>query len=366
MIILAICLDAQSMCDCGACGNGRTRPSTNLISLEGIAHIPYSSKVHGRAMAEVLQDPKHFHWPIDLDSVGNRSQNRSVATNLPHSRRSNDTLLQSLDQRFAAVRTLDLLPDESALVMEKANASALNWQMLTASQFTRRRADLESLARVFQNAGAWLRQFHELPSLSHTGERGTTREEFIESIDLFTDYLSDGKPDPWNHIRDVITAAATDQLPKILPMGLNHGDYAPRNVLTEPSGRISIIDTIARWRAPIYEDLAHFINAIKISHPQVWTFGLAYKKPDLEMFETRFLNGYFGDTAVPRVQVRLFECQMLLERWAAITFRSRVATGWKRVAKETRRIVWESFLKRQLFKNMQYFQQCSNQPQGAI
>ena len=52
-------------------------------------------------------------------------------------------------------------------------------------------------------------------------------------------------------------------LPADLPLGTSHGDYAPRNILVGAHGEVTVLDTLGRWRAPIYSDLGNFLFAIK-------------------------------------------------------------------------------------------------------
>jgi hypothetical protein len=264
------------------------------------------------------------------------------------------------DDRFAAVRMLDLLPDGSALVMEKANGRNLRERLFRVSRFSFRQGDRVALGQALRNAGAWLKSFHQLPPLSHTRRRCIGRDDFIDSIEQFTDYLSQGRRQRFcQKLRDRIRHASQELLPDWLPSGLSHGDYAPWNILAEKCGRIRVIDTLARWQAPIYEDLAKFLFGMKLSQQQVWTLGHAYKSQDLEWFERQFLEGYFGEEPIPLARIRLFECQTILERWVAFVYASRTSASWRRLAKESRRILWELFVKNQISETLRFIEQCS-------
>lgn len=269
-------------------------------------------------------------------------------------------LSSNKDDRFAAVRMLDLLPDGSALVMEKAKGRSLRQWLLDASRFSLRGADREALGRALVNAGAWLKRFHQLPPLTHTQQRCVHRDEFLCSVEEFIGYLSGHRIRFCEQLRSDVAKLAHDVLPESLPRGLSHGDYAPWNILSEPCGRIRIIDTLARWQSPVYEDLAKFLFGMKLSQQQVWTMGHAYNSQQMAWFEQQFLEGYFNDEPIPYAQIRLFECQTILERWVAFVYASRNAVGWRRWAKESRRIVWELYVKKQISEMLRTIQRAAS------
>ena len=39
-------------------------------------------------------------------------------------------------------------------------------------------------------------------------------------------------------------------------MAVGHGDYAPRNLFVDRSGRVTVIDPMPRWVVPRVEDIA--------------------------------------------------------------------------------------------------------------
>ena len=83
---------------------------------------------------------------------------------------------------------------------------------------------------AFANAGTWLRFYHELPRLAHTRPHNTRRADFIRSIHEFADYIATNEETVFParvaaRAEDLADAALPDEL----PLGLGHGDYAPRN-----------------------------------------------------------------------------------------------------------------------------------------
>lgn len=252
------------------------------------------------------------------------------------------------DQRFAAVRVLELLPGQQGLVMERARERNLAHLLLRGFPLPTARIARERIDRIVYNCGSWLRRYHGLPELEHTRTRGKSRGEFTKAVSRFTDYLgrSNGNADFMRLGREMVFAAEAT-LPRLLPLGLAHGDYAPRNVLAAPGGRIRVIDTLGRWKAPIYEDISHFLVAIKASTTQIMSRGLACRPRRVEQLERQFLSGYFETQCIPLDHIRLFECQALIERWAANTYRARDARNWKRLAKKGR-VMWSDAFMRNL------------------
>lgn len=251
------------------------------------------------------------------------------------------------DPRFAAVRVLDLLPDQHSLVLEKVGEQSLGRQLPRASLISAGPAARQCLDRTVRNSGAWLRRYHELPALEHTRPRGASRTVFVDALVRFTEYLAraTGEASLERLGRELVERAEA-VLPAVLPLGLGHGDYAPRNVLAGPTGQIRIIDTQARWQAPVYEDISHFLTAIKASPMQIMSRGLACRARFAAHLERQFLAGYFEDASIPLDRIRLFECQTLVERWAGLVHRSQESRGWKRLAKGGRAVWSKGFLQK--------------------
>jgi hypothetical protein len=108
-----------------------------------------------------------------------------------------------------------------------------------------------------------------------------------------------------------------------MPLGLGHGDFAMRNVLVD-HGRIVVMDTRARWRAPVFEDLAQMIVALRANRPQLLSQGALFDGHGLRRLENALLTGYFGGSTVPRLEINLFIVLVLLDLWSAAVERRRV------------------------------------------
>jgi hypothetical protein len=246
---------------------------------------------------------------------------------------------QSLhDPRFGTIPMLDLLPDYRAFMMEEVKHPNLRQLFMRTSRLAPPWKSID-LTVAFRNAGAWLSAYHALPKHNYVEPRHTQRSEFIDSIDMFTDFLANalGNKPFWQKVASISEVSALDILPETLPLGLGHGDFAMRNILVEPTNRVIVLDTLARWRIPIYEDIAYFLTELRTSWPQVLSQGLVYNSGRLGCYEREFLNGYFGQEAVPLCRIRLYEIQTLLDKWASwLMHGKQQGTGIQAMARKLR------------------------------
>jgi len=250
------------------------------------------------------------------------------------------------DPRFAAVRPVGHLDDVGAFLMELCPEPSLSRLMLAARVPGARAARLR---RACRNAGAWLRAWHEHPGLAHTVTRNTTRDEFVGGICELTRYVAgiDGRAGWMDEVCERVAASALRTLPPELPSGAFHGDFAPRNVLAGVDGRVTVIDTAARWRTPIYADLAYFLFSVDAARPQVYTGGLMFGQSAVDAWRAEFLRGYFEDDPVPVGAIALFEVDALLDRWAAEAARV-AAAGANKGGNRWRFRAWDRFLRARL------------------
>lgn len=252
------------------------------------------------------------------------------------------------DPRFGTIRIFDSLPNLRAIVMEEVGDPS--FRQLFAKQnrlqllFTSAGSDA-----AFSNAGAWLRAYHSLTKQAES--RHTRRADFIELIRKFTGCLSRRLHDApfFQNIAAVTTAVAFDVLPKSLPVGLSHGDYAMRNILVDAAGRVTVLDALARWRTAIFDDIGYFLTNLKMIGPQVITQGFVFEPNLIARYEHKFLVGYFAHDAVPSSAIRLYEILSLLDRWSASVARMDQDTARPYAAvKRLRYALEDRFFKRSL------------------
>lgn len=220
------------------------------------------------------------------------------------------------DPRFATIRALDLLPEARAIVMLETPGRPLTRLMARVTRPARLvfRSDLRP---IFDAAGAWLHEYQRMPYGETVQTRLRRREELPLAAHSFATYLA---PRFSSRVLDRAVAAieaGAAALPEELPLGLGHGDFAMRNILVEAGGRIAVLDTRARTRAPAYEDLARMLVALRANRPQALTQGWAFADVELEGLEAALLAGYDRSGEISREAVRLFELLVLLDLWAA-------------------------------------------------
>jgi aminoglycoside phosphotransferase (APT) family kinase protein len=160
--------------------------------------------------------------------------------------------------------------------------------------------------------------------------RQGTRKEVVDAFREFGTFLA-AETDA-SHLETVIEAGveAARRLPDPLPTVITHGDFAPRNILVDGSGRLAVIDLLARWQAPRFEDLAGFLVALQTSRANAATRGLLFGRT-IARLEPAFLSGYYGSEPVPRNAIRVYELLLVLDKWAARANRNRTLRGVGRI-----------------------------------
>ncbi len=215
------------------------------------------------------------------------------------------------------IKVLDFLADKHAIVMEVAQLPNLRSRYLEAARRLPGKLSHPVLL-TFKNAGRWLRRFHAIPLKDYVQDRHKHPDDFIKNIEILIEYLikTTHRNQYFTNLNAQITALANQYLPQNLPLGLSHGDFAARNILTNNQGTVTVIDTFAKWNAPIYEDIGYFLNNIRTSWFQIATLGLVYSPKRIAAYEKAFLAGYFQDTPIPYPQIKIFEILALLDKWA--------------------------------------------------
>lgn len=218
------------------------------------------------------------------------------------------------DPRFGFVPVLDRIDAARAIVMGEVDGRPMTALLPRLSRISLGGAG--DLRHAVENAGAWLREYHGL-DLPGARARQPTRENFVAHARGCCEYLAAelGRAAFFAGLAERLADAAARLLPPELPLGLAHGDFAPRNVLVGRDGRVTVIDTTAAWRAPVYEDLAKLALALRVSRAQVWSHGLAFGERRLRRVNRWLFAGYFGGEPVPEAQIRLYGLLLLLDKW---------------------------------------------------
>ncbi len=220
------------------------------------------------------------------------------------------------DERFHAVRALGVLPASNALVMEVFDSEPFH-RMLARHALNRTRPGPDAVAAL---AGRWLRILHESPAPTPL-VRQQDRAEIVAAFLAYGEYLASMTD---RDLADIVTAGAdaAARLPDPLPVVLSHGDFAPRNILVGRSGKLAVIDLLARWKSPPYEDIATFLVALQTNRANAATQGMLFGRAARRL-EPAFLTGYYGSEPVPRDAIRVYELLLVLDKWAARIHRNK-------------------------------------------
>jgi tRNA A-37 threonylcarbamoyl transferase component Bud32 len=240
-------------------------------------------------------------------------------------------------KELGAIRVLDYLPESQAVIMEESKDPSLRDLLLKESRlrFTARSGEL---VLAFHNVGTWLHLYHMMPRTEPVLPRHSSREDLVESLSKLADFLIErtGYKTFLDRAVSILTHRAREILPEILPLGLGHGDYAMRNILVGSGARVIVIDTFAKWRTPIYEDIGYFLTGLKMTSEQVASQGLMFSQNQLRDYEQAFLKGYFGQKTIPYPPIRLYEMLALLDKWSSVIVASYKRGGkWKWVGDTT-------------------------------
>jgi hypothetical protein len=218
--------------------------------------------------------------------------------------------------QFGVLRPLAWLPDHTTIVMEQVTEATLRDVLLEGS---RARPSLPLDTRPWISAGAWLRIWHDAPTELTLTLRDTTRNDVVELFREYGDFLAERTGDR-RFFTGLVAAAeahSSAYLPRLLPLGLSHGDYVTRNMFASSSGRLTVFDPMPLWRVPIYEDLARFVMiGLRLVDVQLLTPGRKVARERLNACEQGLLDGYFGEGATPYGAVRTYQLLLLLDKWS--------------------------------------------------
>ncbi|CAN5727914.1 hypothetical protein BH23GEM6_BH23GEM6_21400 [soil metagenome] len=234
------------------------------------------------------------------------------------------------DPRFGAVEVFGGLPEHAAVVMEFVEEPSL--RQVIAGGRQRNPALTQALPTIFANTGAWLRVYHGLPEPHPTERCYTTPSEFAAYLRGVATFLGEalGEAPFFSTVGERGAEAALRVLPGPLPTGLSHGDFAMRNVLISPEGRVRVLDTLARHTTAIFDDLGYFLVDVKAAS----AFGVCWRtgmdRSRVEELEKAFLTGYFGTSEIPYRAIALYEVLALLDRWASLLVSAAASRSWRK------------------------------------
>lgn len=233
------------------------------------------------------------------------------------------------DRGFGAVRPLDHLAAEDAVLMEYVDAPTLRDVLLHSSRLApqawrqrdRRQED------AWRSSGSWLRVFQDQMPGAGLPARQATRDEVVDRFEAFGAFVASrlGERAAGDAARSGARLAA-DVLPRRLPLAVGHGDYAPRNVFLLSDGRPAVFDPLPRWLVPRFEDLCRFLVAFRLQGVQLHTHGAAYGAAALDLAEQAVIDGYSGGATLRLPELRCYQLLITLDKWAALV--DSPSRGW--------------------------------------
>lgn len=220
------------------------------------------------------------------------------------------------DPRFGAIRVLDILPEQQALIMVESQDPDLRRSFLKANRF---QGEGKNLLPIFANAGAWLKHFHSFAPREGVQVAYTKASDYLDALQSYCGYLSDmlKQAQHFQAINDQIGEMASKTLPSTMPSARLHNDFTMRNILVSESGAVTVIDTLSKWQSPIYEDLAYFLLRLRTNQIQVFTQGMAYSDSWIDDCATAFLKAYFGEEKIPNDILNMYQALALLDQWTS-------------------------------------------------
>jgi hypothetical protein len=231
------------------------------------------------------------------------------------------------DRRFGCLRPLAWLPEHSAIVTDYLHQPTLRTALQATSRLHLHGHHMPN--RPWENAGAWLRLFHQRQTPFALPLRASTAAEVGELFSQFAGCLID-RIGPRPLLEDLRTSGvdiARAAFPPVLPTGTGHGDFVANNMFVSPEGRITVFDPLPLWRVPVYQDLATMTVGLRVLWSQAMTRGLCLPRSALDRYEAALYRGYFGDRPPPRKALRAFELLVLLDRWLSLVTRGSRRSG---------------------------------------
>jgi hypothetical protein len=289
--------------------------------------------------------------PLTLPQARLGNRPRLVPLTDPHERASLELrALAAVEERlgragtdtFDVLHPLGVVDDGMALAMLTHDGVSLGRVLSRVSRVSAATRTSVPPEVLVERAGEWLRRFHDAPGDAGLPARQTRAADVASALREFGDFLLAERASA--ELADLVTRAieATADLPDPLPVRSTHGDFAPRNVIIGPDGRLTVIDLLGRWRAPIYEDLATFLVALHSGRPAALTGGLVLRRP-VALLEEHFLAGYAGGSDLPRSPIATYEFLLVLDKWSSRLTR---LEGAGRVRRLERRFLDAHFLRR--------------------
>lgn len=218
------------------------------------------------------------------------------------------------DRRFGWVEVWDRLADPPALVVRVIDQPSLRDRLRHAPPAGTALAG----ERALGNLGAWLALFHGLRT-PHAVPRCEAGDDAAFGLPALAEELR-------RHGRGAAVADRVDRLvdrwrpdPASLPVGLGHGDLAPRNVLVGPDDQVTVYDSLGRFLVPVHEDAAYLLVELAAGSTRLTLRGRPRAARSVARLRSSFLAAYpLREDPV----LWFFEVRAALDKWCALAGRS--------------------------------------------
>jgi Phosphotransferase enzyme family len=234
------------------------------------------------------------------------------------------------DPRFGAVRPLAYLDAHNTILMEFVSGPTARDLILRSSRLrpARYRPHDVTPGELLPRVGGWLRRLHDGVPAGPYPARQATGRDVVAHFSALEEHLGRRLGRRFADLAGAGSELAADVLPPgALSLSPGHGDFAPRNVLVDHSGRLVVIDPLFRWAVPAVEDLCRFLVGVRLLGLQVHTHGAAFGAITLDRWEQLVISGYYGDRA-PDATLRCHQLLILLDKWSAMLEPARRG-GWR-------------------------------------
>lgn len=251
---------------------------------------------------------------------------------------------------FGVIRPLEHLSAASTILMDYVPGRTLRESFIAESRlmFAGRSARRRRPEGAWRNAGAWLRNFHDVSPQSSLPAHQSTRRDIIDQFEAYDDFLTNRLGSrAFGDIANRGAALAASVLPDELPLAVGHGDYAPRNMFVDVSGRITVFDPMPRWRVPCIEDLCRFLVGLRLLGLQLHSHGAAYSQQELERREREVISGYFAGNHAALAQVRCYQLLIMLDKWSALLDAPTSGRAWRARLRTTSVELASGYLRRE-------------------
>lgn len=215
---------------------------------------------------------------------------------------------------LGAIRPLIYLEQYYAIVMEEFESQTLRQILMEWKTLLNFKSNRDYLLNAAELTGQWLNNFHskmhkyrevEGPSQLITAEV----QELINRLKTTSQQHELAKSIGSEFLQKITSIQSRN-----IPFTNIHGDMTCDNALYSKENKVCMIDIKTRI-APIYSDIGLIMIHPDTFMPQIFSFGLFFRKRIIRAYRTAILRGYFGDQKFDSALVNLYCAIKMLDKW---------------------------------------------------